>query len=528
MAKRTRSNRPKAAPPASRAAAPPAEATADIDASTAATEAPAATVDDAPSPTPAPAPAAAAAPRRRFWHDFEVSWAKWAVFRFVFFGLHAVDAFLQIAHAPRYGAGGFNVQQLPGALLPHPSRGGMTFVYGALCVLFALVAQGTAVRWALPAATALYGYAYFVSQLDSYQHHYLMWLVLVLLCFVPVRPTPDTAAPAAPSRLRAWSLRLLLVQLAIVYVWAAIAKVDPAWLDGTALSRQVQPGWVRDVVESLGFATVAIGVLAVEAIVAATLWWRPGWWVALPLGVGLHTGIELVGLDIGLFSYFMQAIYLLVLPDAFFVALVDRLGAAARGFTRIPVGLRVAASGLVLVAAIALVFAHPLPLGAVGVLAIVVTLAVAVPSLADRAALARRLRAVAVAVALLAVLLHTTRIPADHFRTWAGASRRMALPEERAAYQGLLAVDPTSEYGHYYLAQLDLRAGDTAAGLAHLRAAQRGAPRRARAYVAEVAVHLAARDRAAAQDALARGLAADPKSPELLTRKAALDAEPAP
>src|SRR5688500_3529258 len=94
------------------------------------------------APAPLPPPAARVVPRTRprFWHDFEVSWAKWTVFRFVFFGLHAVDAFLQLGHAPRYGAGGFNVQQLPGELLPAPSRAGMTFVYGALCVLFALVA----------------------------------------------------------------------------------------------------------------------------------------------------------------------------------------------------------------------------------------------------------------------------------------------------------------------------------------------------------------------------------------------------
>ncbi|MBP6849095.1 MAG: HTTM domain-containing protein, partial [Kofleriaceae bacterium] len=202
---------------------------------------PAATASTAPAPAAARPPVRAAAlptaTRGRFWLDFELSWASWALFRLCFFGLHAIDAVLQLAHAPRYGAGGFNVPQLPLPLLPAPDRTGMSFVYGLLAIAFALCAVGVAVRVLLPLAAALYAYAYFVSQLDSYQHHYLMGLVLFLLCFVPTAPT----SVGADGRrwLRSWALRLVLVQLAIVYLWAAVAKVDPAWLDGKLLASQV-------------------------------------------------------------------------------------------------------------------------------------------------------------------------------------------------------------------------------------------------------------------------------------------------
>src|SRR4051812_44910212 len=54
------------------------------------------------------------APEPRFWFGFEVSWAKLVVARVVIFGLLAIDALLAIRHAPRYGAGGFNVAQIPG------------------------------------------------------------------------------------------------------------------------------------------------------------------------------------------------------------------------------------------------------------------------------------------------------------------------------------------------------------------------------------------------------------------------------
>jgi hypothetical protein len=239
------------------------------------------------------------ATRPRFWLDFERSWASWVCFRFVFFGLHAIDAVLQLAHAPRYGAGDFNVTQIP-LPLPDPSRVGMSFVYGALAIAFALLAFGVGVRALLPLAAALYSYAYFVSQLDSYQHHYLMCLLLVVLCFVPTAPTRTGAD--GRRWVQSWALRLALVQLAIVYLWAAVAKLEAPWLDGTLLTRQLEgdldPATPSRARLGAGAATVAKLVLRVH---------RPGdaggragasdrdlaarwWYVALPLGLGLHLG----------------------------------------------------------------------------------------------------------------------------------------------------------------------------------------------------------------------------------------------
>src|SRR4051812_17444647 len=58
-----------------------------------------------------------------FWFGFDVAWLKLLVFRVVFFGMLAIDALLQIRHAPRYGAGGFNVAQLPFLDSIGPTRG---------------------------------------------------------------------------------------------------------------------------------------------------------------------------------------------------------------------------------------------------------------------------------------------------------------------------------------------------------------------------------------------------------------------
>lgn len=482
------------------------------------------------APAPSTKPSAPArvrglplATRPRFWLDFERSWASWICFRFVFFGLHAVDAVLQLSHAPRYGAGDFNVTQVP-LPLPDPSRVGMSFVYGAMAIAFAMLALGVGVRVLLPLAAALYSYAYFISQLDSYQHHYLMCLLLIVLCFVPTAPT----RVGADGRrwVQSWALRLALVQLAIVYLWAAIAKLEGPWLDGTLLTRQLRPdSSLRTVVSALGFATVAKLVLVTEATLAATVWNRRAWFVALPLGLGLHLGVEWMDLDIGLFSYYMLGSYLLVMPALVpegVVIAVTRLG---RPLAAIPTTVWLGLAAIALGLGVVLVARHPLPLGAATVAGVAM---IAGAAIARRA---RGLRGVAGALgagaagfAIILGVLATTDTAPDHFRMWAGASRRMHLPTERAAYEGLLAVDPRSEYAHYYLGQLDLAAGAVDAARAHFAAGQRGAPTRARCYLAEVDLLIGRGELADARAVVERGLTHAPADAELLARRARLGA----
>ena len=85
-------------------------------------------------------------PRPAFWFGFEVAWAKLVLARSVVFGLLALDALLQIQHAPRYGAGGFNVAQLPGLGAFGPTRA--SYGIGQLldAYLLVLAACGIATR----------------------------------------------------------------------------------------------------------------------------------------------------------------------------------------------------------------------------------------------------------------------------------------------------------------------------------------------------------------------------------------------
>jgi hypothetical protein len=460
---------------------------------------------------PAPLPEATVhAGVQRGWWWLQIPWAKFVVFRFAFFGMLSVDAFLQLPHASRYGAGGFNVPHFAWLPLPSPGRASITFAHGALCILFALIAQGAFVRVALPIATVLYGWAYFSSQLDSYQHHYLMWLLLVILCFAPRSPDPlpKGASEHAPRTVTSWAFRLALVQCSIVYLWAAISKIDSLWLDGTALYIQAKDGWFRGMIDTIGFDKVAVLVMAGELFLAAAMWNRKLWLPAFFIGVGLHVGIEFVGLEIGLFSYLMIAVYLLVVPDV-----VYRYAAEHVPSIKLPPASRHVAWPAAVAAMIATFVIVPLPLGASLAFAGVVLVVGAAMSLfsADRSASTRLAWAFAVA-ALVPIAVHLkTDVADDYYRYWAGSARRLGDNKDaRKAYAGLLDVDPSSEYAHYYLGKLDADAGRLDAALAHFAAGERSEPTRGRSFFAEAEVRLRQNDPEKAKVALIAGLAVDP------------------
>jgi hypothetical protein len=272
----------------------------------------------------------------RFWtrpfHSLQLS-----AFRFFFFAAVAMESFRDLEHAPRYGAGGFNVPHFDAwAALPVPSRYGMVVL---LLVQFALalrVAFGLGQRVTVWALTAVYGYTYFISQLDSYQHHYMVFLFLVLMSLVDW----ESESP------RTWPVHLVIVQTCIVYFWAGITKAQPLWLDGTLLEMQVGRAFGEQVpvLSALGadtaFLVMSNYAMAMEFAVPLMILWcgllpegRPRMmlgWLTVVIGVPLHAGIELAGLRIGLFSYMMIAFYLLIVPRQAYA----RLAAMSAGMLR--------------------------------------------------------------------------------------------------------------------------------------------------------------------------------------------------
>jgi hypothetical protein len=133
-----------------------------------------------------------------------------------------------------------------------------------------------------------------------------------------------------------WPLRLVQVQVSILYIAAVWAKVrGVTWNDGTAVSyafriediaRFPVPSFVTD---SLVLANLlTFGTLAVELSIGILVWnrvLRP--WVLL-LGLGLHLGID-YAVRVGFFSYAVLIAYVAFIPPdaarSFILGTRDRL-----------------------------------------------------------------------------------------------------------------------------------------------------------------------------------------------------------
>jgi hypothetical protein len=471
---------------------------------------------DPPQPTekaasvdPARRPTEKAAGKNHFrspaWRRWERVWLGHTIapeiargFRLLFFAVLALEMWLEVAHAPRYGAGGFNVSHLPwlGGLLPVLERPVVAFTFALMGYLAALVALGGARRPVLWALAGIYGLVYFSSQLDSYQHHYLLFLVLLLCGFLPWQ----RATGGARERIPGWPVRLLLIQISIVYLFAAVSKMDARWWSGEVMSMQVH-GWAGDLIARLGgFERAAHMVVLTEIGLAVAIHVRVLRAPAALVGVAFHAGIEASGFHIGLFSYFMIALYILVVPERPIVAIVrwlDRVPLARATRNLGWMGAAVASA-----AGAAILFTMPIgvPAAAAAVVAALVGVALVVT---------RRERAGATALAhlgacaVLAILARpaVTDVALDYYRFWGGSSRRLGdLPAATRAYERAVEVAPGYAPAHTSLANLYRRTGQIDRALEEARTGQRLAPGDYRPHLVEAMVH---DDADAGQEALA-------------------------
>ena len=297
--------------------------------------------------------------------------------------LLAFDAWIVMTRgAGRHGVGGFDVAHFAwlDGLLPAPSAG---FAAGLLVAtgFVAFATAGAGIRPApVLALCALYTLSWSMSMMDSYQHHYLLSLVLLCLAFFP---RADADAELRGARAYGFGMGLLLATVSMVYVWTAVAKIDWNWVLGHTLRRvgraESRLGGIADLSAAVGlgrdrfFALAASSVIPLELFLAfayalaplrdrlSRRWIEGLSWLAFAGAVGLHGAIAAVDPMIGLFSFYMilmAVCFLLPLRvveplAAFLLRPLRALGASAPlGRARRPGVLALAAGVALLVAGV--------------------------------------------------------------------------------------------------------------------------------------------------------------------------------
>lgn len=428
----------------------------------------------------------------RFIVDHPVLRARVTTFRVAFFGLLAMDLWLlMLVHAPRHATAGFNVGHIPllQGILPDPSVSIVSAGYLIGGFLAARIAVGLAVRLSTVVLTVIYSALYFWSQIDSYQHHYLICLILLLSCFVRFDELPgldrEQVAPRTESderepQMTSWAMRLIYLQVSIVYFFTAVTKVDTHWLNGWALNHIISVPYIREAFQTVNevFGWSALGMYALTAHI--TMLWQ--FFVAIaflfprlrPLacitGPLFHILVEVIGLKIGWFSYYMIAIYyILLFPNTWFLAISRPFGALLRPARKlfdclVAPGRAPNALFALLAAAVAggLAAALPYP-GATTVAAVIATLTTAALWPRPRGpATSQVVRAAGhgLLAALMLVAVHSADVPYDYYRFWAGdLQRRGELVEAAERYEQANAHRAGRPARHFKLGELYLRLG---------------------------------------------------------------------
>lgn len=416
-----------------------------------------------------------------YWHDFETERLRIVALRVLLFGMLGFDVWtITLEHASRYGAGGFNVAQIAlfDTLLGVPTPAVIATGW-LLCGFFCLrAAFGIAIRQSIIGATICYFGIYMWSQVDSYQHHYFIGLVLTIACLIPAEVWTATAPPEVADdparrarwhRVRHWGLRLIYVQIALMYFWTGVTKTDPTWLTGATMDALTHDVAIRAQITRLegvlglargeGYMVVAHFVMLGELLAPLAFLFRRLWIPGLLIVPWFHVGVEVLGFDIELFSYYMIALDLILLsPDGFWRWLRTSLGGVSSLAAKLqrpwPAENTARMILALLTAAIAGYGASRLPVegdDALGVLIGAFTLLALwpIPRLAPRAPIYAAVMQLLIVATMVGSVFHFESLY-DMYRLWGGDLRRRgdleAAAQKYAIANTLMPGEPARRY----------------------------------------------------------------------------------
>jgi hypothetical protein len=231
-------------------------------------------------------------------------------FEFVLYCLVGIETFLELEKTQKYGSDGFNVADFYflNQIIANNASNLTTIIMimRLLIIILCFVLASGRLKTSFETMlckfllASVYGVAYFSSQIDNYQHHYLICLLLVLI---------------ATNLLS----KLLVFQVSWVYFCTTLTKLHWSFLDGSTL-RHTLGGIVGKQINQINnnqwlWIAMSIAAVVVELLLSIGLLRRRLWPCCALIGISLHLSLEFSGFAIGLFSYLMIGFWItLILP----------------------------------------------------------------------------------------------------------------------------------------------------------------------------------------------------------------------
>jgi hypothetical protein len=196
-------------------------------------------------------------------------------------------------------------------LQPLPGYG--MYFYFALMGLFGLaVMLGYRYRVAIICYTLLWAGVYFMQKTAYNNHYYLLLLISFLLIFLPANRYASIDVKQnrilEEKTMPYWISLLFIIQIAIVYVYASIAKFYPDWLDGTftrnLLSYSTENVTLKELFRQKWFYMfIAYMGIIFDLLIVPLLLFKKTRILALIASLTFHL-FNAVFLEIGIFPFF--------------------------------------------------------------------------------------------------------------------------------------------------------------------------------------------------------------------------------
>lgn len=122
------------------------------------------------------------------------------------------------------------------------SGNGMYFYFGLMALLAILIMLGAWYRFSMIGFTFLWTGIYLMQKSDYNNHYYLVCLLCFLMCLVPAGRYFSVDAWRKPGYKKytcpQWVTLVFVMQSAIIYFFAAVSKLNAAWLSGKFIAIQ--------------------------------------------------------------------------------------------------------------------------------------------------------------------------------------------------------------------------------------------------------------------------------------------------
>lgn len=206
-------------------------------------------------------------------------------------------------------------------LQPLPGNG-MIWYYAFLGLLGIFVMIGFKYRWSIFLYTLLWAGVYLMQKSSYNNHYYLLMLLCFLMILLPAHRWASVDVKLNPQLKRTsmprWGWLLLVVQMTIVYTYAAIAKLYPDWFNGTLpqmlmaarkdfwlVGDFLQREWVPYAIAYFGFFF--------DLLIIPLLLWKRTRFIAFLAAIFFHLFNSFI-FHIGIFPYLALAFTIFFFP----------------------------------------------------------------------------------------------------------------------------------------------------------------------------------------------------------------------